>query len=89
MTKELIIAVALGALVYFLMEYRAKRIQNFSLWYWIKDNWYNVILTCLIMYALVYIGYVEDRVAALFLGYSANGIVDRFQDMMSTKKIGS
>jgi len=89
MNKELIIAVALGALIYFLMEFRSKRIQGFSVWYWIKDNWYNVVLTCLIMYALVYIGYVTDRVAALLLGYSANGIIDRFQDIMSSKKIGS
>lgn len=87
MNNEIIVSIALGAIIYFMFEFKTKGIKGFSLWYWVKDNWFNVILTCVIYYALTYIGQISDKMTAFALGFSVNKIVDYFQDLMTKKTV--
>ena len=89
MDKTIIIATALGAVLYFLMEFKSKKFAwgDFKVTYWIKDNWYNVALTGVCLWAYLYIKEGLNKEAAFMLGFGINKTVDYMQDFLSKKTI--
>ena len=88
MNQTIIIATCLGALVYFLMEFKSKKFTwaEFKLAYWVKDNWLNIFTTVACLYAYVYIKEGITKEMAFAIGFGWNKIQDYFQDFLTKDK---
>ena len=90
MDKTIIIATLLGALIYFLMEFKSKKLsftKDFSILYWLKDNWMNIFTTVACLYAYVYIKEGITKEMAFAIGFGWNKIQDYFQDFLSKERV--
>ena len=82
-----IILLSLGTIAYFVMEYKLKQgDSSFSIGYWIRDNWYNVVfsLTCITAYFII-----QDSVSkleAFSLGLAPNLIADWVGNIIQNMK---
>ena len=82
-----IVLLALGIIAYFVMEYKLKRGESsFSIGFWIKDNWYNVVfsLTCTIAYFIIQES--VTKLEAFTLGLAPNLIADWVGNLIAQMK---
>lgn len=88
---EALIATGFGAILYFLFAYHKMKLlydttAKFSILVWIKDNWFNVVLTLACFAAVNYLkGHTMNRFEAFALGFGWNKVVDYLQDFMGKK----
>src|SRR6187551_1824694 len=87
---EGLIATGFGAILYFLFAYRKMKLwdkdTNFSISLWIKDNWFNLVLTLACFAAVNYLkGHEMNRFEAFALGFGWNKVIDYFQDFLGKK----
>ena len=82
-----IVLLVLGTIAYFVMEYKLKKGESsFSIGFWIKDNWYNVLfsVSCVVAYFII-----QDSVSkleAFTLGLAPNLIADWVANMIAGMK---
>ena len=76
-TLENVLLFILGSVFYFTMEYKLKRgDKSFSMGFWIKDNWYNVVGTISLTVAYFILKKNVSPEAALGMGLAPNLIAD-------------
>lgn len=87
METSIIIACLLGVLVYFILEFKTKgfKFGDFSITFWIKDNWLNLITTAIAIWAWLYIKDGLTKEMAFMIGFGWNKIWDYLQDLASKK----
>lgn len=87
METSIIIAAALGAMVYFILEFKAKgyKLSDFSIKFWLKDNLLNLITTAGFIWVYLYIKDGLTKEMAFAIGFGWNKIQDYFQDLVSKK----
>jgi len=85
---EILLALALGAVVFYIFEYLSKRkLSDFKFGFWIKDNWYKMLILaplCLI----IDVKYIDPGIteqSAFWIGVGVSGIIDRVQDLIVKK----
>jgi hypothetical protein len=72
-----IVLFLLGTIGYFVLEYKLKRGEkDFSMGYWIRDNWYNVIFSACCITAYFIIQKNVEPITAFTLGLAPNLIAD-------------
>lgn len=77
MTLVNIVLFLLGTVAYFVMEYKLKRADTtFSIGYWIKDNYYNVVFSACCVTAYFIIQHNVEPLTAFTLGLAPNLIAD-------------
>ena len=83
MDKTIIISALLGVLLYFGLEFKTKGFKwaDFKAIFWISDNWWNLVLTAVSMYAYLYIKDGITREAAFVIGFAGNKGLDYMQDL--------
>lgn len=89
-TVETLIATGFGAILYFLFAFKKMKLWDkdvqFSIPVWIKDNWFNLVLTVACFASVNYLkGETMNRFEAFALGFGWNKVVDYFQDFISKK----
>ncbi len=83
MEKELLIAAILGVLLYFGLEFKSKGFKwaDFKGAFWVKDNWFNLVLSGLAIYTYVYIKDGISKEIAFAIGFAGNKAIDYLQDL--------
>lgn len=86
---SLLFACGLGCILFYLFEYLGKKkMADFSIKVWIKDNWLKILVLsplCLIAYIkFIDTGITEQ--SAFLVGLSVSSIIDRIQDMSQKPK---
>lgn len=91
LTKDTIIYLStfLGMMLYFFFEYKAKKTATteFSIGFWVKDNWVNFVSVagCLALYYFIGDKLPATKQEAAMLGFTGNKIVDYMQDFLTKK----
>lgn len=86
-----IVLLVLGTIGYFVMEFKLKAAnKQFSILYWMKDNWYNIIFGVVCVVAYFMIQESVSKLEAFALGLAPNLIADWAGNMieMMKKKTG-
>lgn len=90
LTLENMALFTLGSVVYFIVEYKKLRDNPTFKWgYWIKDNWYNVLLSLAFMLAYLIKTPESEGWVVFILGAVPNYAIDRIQaltDKYTSKK---
>lgn len=82
-----IVLLLLGVVAYFVMEYKLKSgDKTFSVGFWIKDNWYNVVFSLACTAAYFIIQENVTRLEAFTLGLAPNLIADWAGNMIGQMK---
>ncbi len=81
-----ILLTVIGALIYFIIEFKAGTVSGFQLGYWIKDNWVNIALIILCDLAWFQVAGEPTKLTALILGLIPNYTVDRIYDLIAKYK---
>lgn len=89
---DALIATTFGAILYFLFAFKKMKLWDkevkFSIPVWIKDNWFNVVLTLACLAAINYLqGETMNKMTAFMFGFSWNKVVDYVQDFTSKKTL--
>jgi hypothetical protein len=81
-TSENIILILLGSVLYFLTEYKAKcNTAGFSMGYWLKDNWINLVINLVAIPAYFMLRDSIEKPEAFLAGFFPNYLVDKLLDM--------
>lgn len=87
MTLINIVLFLLGTVAYFVMEYKLKQgVSDFSIYYWIKDNWYNVVFSACCVTAYFIIQHNVEPLTAFTLGLAPNLIADWVGSIVANMK---
>lgn len=81
--SELIVAALFGALFYFILEYVAKKKTGFSLLFWIKDNWINLVVLLAVVSFTSFMEMAMSKWVAAMLGFNLSKIIDYVQDLFT------
>lgn len=81
-TPENIAMLIFGTILYFTMEFKAKSSEGkFSPLYWLKDNWYNLVINLAAIGAYFTLQDSVSKEEAFAVGFAPNYIVDRLVDL--------
>lgn len=82
MTSSPIFLTILGAVIYFLFEFKSRATTSFQFGYWIKQNWYNILTVIACDIAYIQLLGTPSKEIALVLGLLPNLAVDWIQDLI-------
>lgn len=81
-----ILACAAGAVTYFILWFHGRKSDvPFSILYWIKDNWYNVLVTAAVLVLWMWVNPNMEPVTAFLTGASCNTFIDSLTAIIRTK----
>ncbi len=87
LTTANIVLLLLGVVGYFVMEYKLKAgDKTFSVGYWLKDNWYNIVFSACCISAYLIIQDSISRLEAFSLGLAPNLIADWAGNLIAKMK---
>lgn len=74
----------LGCAVYFILEYKTKKdAVGFQIGFWVKDNWYNIVISLAFMFAYLINTTVPEGWIVFVMGACPNYVIDRVNGLIS------